>query len=202
MGMAAAVTARSGMATAVVGLIGAVWILTAQQTPRPAAFTTQQATAGRVVYEASCAGCHMPGLQGRGEAPQVAGSEFMNLWGDRTAHDLIAFIQGSMPPLNAGSLSPDDYVNVTAFLLQANGATAGNQPLTAASAFVVRNVATGAVTISQGQRAPAAGTGRFGHAGLAPGRGLTVSGEVKNYTPVTDEMLRHPDPVRLADGAA
>src|SRR5205085_11605798 len=29
---------------------------------------------------------------------------------------------------------------------------------------------------------------------LAPARGLTVEGEVKNYLPVTAEMLRQPDP--------
>ena len=31
-------------------------------------------------------------------------------------------------------------------------------------------------------------------AAVAKPRGLTVEGEVKNYKPVTDEMLRNPDP--------
>ena len=177
-----------------VGLMGAAWIVTAQQTSRMGAFAAEQAAAGRGVYEASCASCHMPALQGRGEAPQLAGSEFMSLWGDRPARDLVAFIQGSMPPLNAGSISPADYLNVTAFLLQANGATAGNQALTATSAFIVRSVATGMVTLPPAASAASGGGGRFGRGGLAPARGLTVAGQVKNYVPVTEAMLRHPDP--------
>ncbi len=181
------------------GLMGtAAWLVTAQQTPRMGAFAAEQATAGRGVYEASCSSCHMSGLQGRGEAPQLAGSEFMSLWGDRPARDLVAFIQGSMPPLNAGSISAADYLNVTAFLLQANGAIAGNQPLSATSAFTVRSVATGVVTLPPAalvaQRRASGGGGRFGRGGVAPARGLTVTGQVKNYLPVTEEMLRHPDP--------
>lgn len=174
------------------GLIGAAWLVTAQQPARMGAFAAEQAAAGRAVYEASCSSCHMSALQGRGEAPQLAGSEFMNLWGDRPARDLVAFIQGSMPPLNAGSISPADYLNVTAFLLQANGAIAGNQPLAATSPFTVRSVATGVVSLAAAGISNAGG--RFGRGGVAPARGLTVPGEVKNYVQVTDEMLTHPDP--------
>ena len=183
MGMVAAViqAQRAGFAAA---LAGCVWIVTAQQMP-VSPFTAAQATAGRAVYDSTCAGCHMPNLEGRGEAPQLAGSQFMNSWGSRTARDLTAFVKASMPPLNAGSISDTDYVNVTAFLLQANGAMAGSQPLTATSGFTVRSVASGTVTLM-----PASPLGR---GALAPARGLTVSGQVKDYLPVTDEMLRHPD---------
>jgi len=189
--MVAAVIARYQIVLAA-GLMGAAaWLVTAQQAPRMGAFTAEQATAGRAVYEASCGSCHMAALQGRGEAPQLAGSEFMNLWGDRPARDLVAFIQGSMPPLNAGSIPTADYLSVTAFLLQANGATAGGQALTATSPFTVRSVASGTVTLTPA--ASSGGGGRFGRGGVAPARGLTVSGLVKNYVPVTEEMLRHPD---------
>lgn len=114
----------------------------------------------------------------------------MTLWGNRTGRDLFAFVKGSMPPLNAGSLSDADYLNVIAFLLQANGAVAGDRPLTADGGFTVRSVATGAVTLTQAGPVGAAGaTSR----GIGPARGLTVTGTVKNYIPVTDEMLRRPD---------
>jgi alcohol dehydrogenase (cytochrome c) len=43
-----------------------------------------------------------------------------------------------------------------------------------------------------GPGAPAAAGGRGGPA--PPARGLTVAGEVKNFVPVTDAMLRNPDP--------
>jgi len=177
----------------VLGLAGGVWIVTAQQAPPSGGvFTAAQSTAGRAVYETSCAGCHMADLVGRGEAPPLAGTPFMNLWGPRTTHDLVAFIQASMPPLNAGSISPADYLNVTAFLLQSNGAAAGNQPLTATSDFTVRNVATG--TAPPPAPVASAGPGRAGRGALPPARGLTVTGQVKNYVPVTEAMLRNPDP--------
>jgi alcohol dehydrogenase (cytochrome c) len=183
--MVAALSRSYRVAVAAMVLAGCVWMVAAQQTAG-SPFTAAQATAGRAVYDSTCASCHMPNLEGRGEAPQLAGSEFMTLWGTRTARDLVAFIKGSMPPLNAGSISDADYLNVTAFILQANGAVAGNQPLTAASDFLVKSVASGTVTL-----APAS---RFGRGGVAPARGLTVSGDVKNYVPVTDEMLSQPDP--------
>ncbi len=201
MGVVAAMRKSHPFAlAAMAGLAGGVWIMTAQQSASAASFTADQATAGRVVYDANCASCHMPALNGRGEAPQLAGSQFMATWGNRSVHDLLAFTEAAMPPLNAGSISEADYLNVTAFILQANGAAAGNQALTVASAFVLRSIATGNVTLPQtnaGGRGAAAGSGgggRFGRGGLAPARGLTVSGQVKNYVPVTEEMLRHPDP--------
>lgn len=187
---------RYQLAAAAAAFAGSFWVLTAQQSPLAAAFLPSQATAGRAVYDANCASCHMPGLNGRGEAPQLAGSQFMNTWGNRSVHDLIAFTEAAMPPLNAGSVSEADYLNVIAFILQANGAHAGSQPLSAASDFRLASVATGVVTLpdAAGARGNTAGAGRFGRGGVAPARGLTVSGRVNSYVPVTDEMLRHPDP--------
>ena len=178
-------------------LAGGVWMVTAQQTPPAGGFTAAQAAAGRAVYDASCSGCHMPDLVGRGEAPQLAGSQFMSAWGGRTARDLLTLIQASMPPLNAGSLSEANYINVAAFLLQSNGAVPGSQPLTANSAFTIRSVASGVLAPlpqAVAGRGAGAGSGRGGRGPLAPARGLTIMGTVKNYVPVTDEMLSHPDP--------
>ncbi len=188
MGLAAAVIYPYQAALGALVLAGFVWLVGAQQSP-VSTFTSAQATAGRAVYDSTCASCHMPNLEGRGEAPQLAGSEFMTLWSTRTARDLIAFVKGSMPPLNSGSIPDADYLNVIAFLLQANGAAPGNQPLAITSSFTVGSVATGKVTAG----AAAASGLPFGRGGLAPARGLTVSGQVKSYVPVTDEMLRHPD---------
>ena len=43
-----------------------------------------QATAGAALYQANCAGCHMPDLGGRNEAPPLAGANFMTTWGTRS----------------------------------------------------------------------------------------------------------------------
>ena len=67
-------------------------------------FTADQATAGRTAYQASCAGCHSPDLSGQGNASPLAGGLFMGSWGDKTAAELVEFLQGAMPPGNPGSL--------------------------------------------------------------------------------------------------
>jgi alcohol dehydrogenase (cytochrome c) len=194
---------------AVVVFIG-FWTATGQTPPGP--FTAEQSAAGRTAYQANCSTCHGPELAGRNEAPQLAGNNFISAWGTRTAHDLTGYIQTTMPPGAPGSLAQKMCVDITAFLLEANGAAAGTQPLTVDSTTGIRSVASGrrlsppADNSSAGggrgrggRGASATGGGRGPGSGvfpvnLAPARGLTVSGEVKNYVPVTDEMLRNPDP--------
>ncbi|HEX4277091.1 MAG TPA: PQQ-binding-like beta-propeller repeat protein [Bryobacteraceae bacterium] len=145
-------------------------------------FTAAQSSAGQATYQTSCSSCHAADLGGRNEAPQLAGSNFMSAWGTRTAGDLVSYIQTSMPPGTPGSLGEAVYGNLGAFILQSNGALAGPQSLTRASTTVIRSIATGRTTLS-------------GAAAVSSGpTGLTVSGVVKNYVPVTDAMLRNPDP--------
>jgi mono/diheme cytochrome c family protein len=127
----------------------------------------QPAAQGQAVYQANCAGCHRPDLAGSGEAPQLAGSNFMNTWGARPASELIGYMQSAMPPSNPGGLGAQAYVDLAAFIFQANGRVAAAQPSEAAAALKEQTTA---------------------------GRGLTVTGQVKNYVPVTDAMLRNPDP--------
>ena len=88
-------------------------------------YTAQQAASGRSIYRGNCAICHVADLGGRNEAPQLAGSNFMGQWGDKTAGDLIGFIEATMPPNNPHGLGGESYVNLAAFILEANGAKAG-----------------------------------------------------------------------------
>ena len=123
-----------GFAVAAIVLTAIAWV--GAQQPVAAVYTAAQATAGRTVYQASCASCHLPDLAGRNEAPQLAGNNFMNAWRARTTRDLFEFIQSTMPPTGE-TLSADQYLAVTAFILQANGAPAGAQPLTPATAAAI-----------------------------------------------------------------
>ncbi len=123
----------------------------------------------------------------------------MAQWGDRTAGELIQYMQSTMPPGGA-ALPGDSYLNLAAFVLDANGARAGNQALTAASTVNIRSVASGQrAAYLQTGGGPSAAQGKQDvskqgkQAPEAP-RGITVAGEVKNYVPVTDAMLRNPDP--------
>src|ERR1700730_1529564 len=162
-----------------VGLLAGLAALHAQ--------TTQQAEAGRALFQTRCASCHATDLGG-GEGPQLAGTNFIVGWATRTARELVSTIRTSMPPGNPGSLDDAASINLAAFILAANGAAPGNQALTAASTFAIRSVYTGrpAIALQAGGSLPSASA--------SGPRGLTVTGEVKNFVPVTDAMLRDPDP--------
>jgi len=185
--------------------------LAAAQPPQTPVFTAEQAAAGRAAYQTSCAGCHMPDLGGRNEAPQLAGGNFMSTWRTRSTRDLFEFTQSTMPP-SGDNLPVEQYLNIIAYILQSNGAAAGTQAFTPATAVPIGNVATGVAPApgaaqpppgrgAEGQ-SPASGRGAAGRGGGGRGGGaanagplgLTITGTVKNYTDVTDEMLRNPDP--------
>ena len=154
------------------------FILAAASATLPAQ-TAPQIDAGRVSYQTRCVRCHGVDLGG-GEAPQLAGVNFRAAWGTRTASELMAFIQAGMPPDAAGTLGAADAANLAAYILAANGAAAGDQAVGADSKFAIRSVASGRPAAS----GPAS----------AAAKGLTVTGQLKNYTPVTDAMLKNPDP--------
>src|SRR5947209_14680944 len=84
-------------------------------------FTAAQVAAGRTAYTANCSSCHLPNLQGSGDAPQLWGTGFMSSWGDRTAGELVSFISTAMPPGGAGRLSQNDYLGIAAMILESNG---------------------------------------------------------------------------------
>ena len=164
--------------------------------PRAAGpYTAEQAAAGRAAYQNGCAACHAPDLSGR-EGPQLAGANFLTQWGDKTAGELIAFMRATMPPGVGGSLPDQTYVNLAAFLLDANSARPGAAPLTADSAVAIRSVASGqrAAYLLPGATASIAAPTREGAPARQTPRGITVAGLVKNFVPVTDAMLRNPDP--------
>jgi alcohol dehydrogenase (cytochrome c) len=163
----------------------------ARQVGSVEAFTPDQAVAGRVLYQARCAACHLADLHGSNEAPALAGSNFLSVWQSRTTVDLFNRIRTSMPPNNPGSLSDQDSINIVAFILEANGAVAGLKTLTPGSAIPIGAVATGSNTNVQAEAAaqlPSASVSSVSSTGLL------LKGEVKNYVPVTDQMLLHPDP--------
>jgi alcohol dehydrogenase (cytochrome c) len=173
-----------------------VAIAAAQQPARNGPFTVEQANAGRDTYQATCSSCHLPDLKGTFEAPPLAGANFMNMWRSRPTSDLFTRIRNSMPLSNPGSLSDQDAVNLVAFILRANGATAGTQALTAETLVPIGAVATGGAPIPavQGGEEDAAPRASAAPRTASVPLGLIVAGEVRNFVPVTDEMLLKPDP--------
>ena len=169
-------------------------ISAAQEPARTGPFTAEQAAAGRAAYEVTCSRCHLADMKGTFEAPPLAGANFMNTWRNRTTSDLFERIHNSMPVSNPGTLSEQDVVTIVAYILQANGAAAGDQTLTPATLVPIGAVASGTVPkfVPQPGEIPASQV--TGPPKASTAAGLSVAGEVKNYVPVTDEMLLHPDP--------
>jgi len=187
------VSKKSLIAASIIGAAVGVVTLTGQQ-PAAGPFTAAQAAAGATAYQTSCAGCHGADLKGIASASELAGGLFMGGWGNRTAADLVGFLQGAMPPNNPGSLGEANYLNIAAYIFQQNGARPGTVALTAQNTTGIRTFATGQPAQGgRGGQAKQAADAKGKAAPAAP-RGLLVTGEVKNYSNVTDAMLRNPDP--------
>src|ERR1700735_4323347 len=95
-------------------------------------YTNAQAARGAAVYTQYCAVCHAPNLQGESGTP-LTGPTFLQAYGAGTAAQLYDFLSRQMPLNAPGSLSPAQYLDVTAFILERNGLPPGTAPLTAQS---------------------------------------------------------------------
>ena len=78
----------------------------------PASFLPSQATRGANVYAETCGTCHQPG--------QLIGQSFVELWNDRRVYDFYGLVRSTMPLDNPGGLKDQEYLDVVAYLLQAN----------------------------------------------------------------------------------
>jgi polar amino acid transport system substrate-binding protein len=95
----------------------------------PALYTAAQAQAGAQHYAALCAVCHGAQLQGV-VGPALKGPNFASAKAGFAVGDIFTIIANNMPASDPGSLAPDVYVKVMAYVLQQNGYPAGNTPLT------------------------------------------------------------------------
>jgi hypothetical protein len=154
-------------AIALAGILGSgLFFLAAQQPTSSGVFTSAQAEAGRLAYERTCGKCHTLTLTGRkgdsGELPPLsslsasyqkfigprgfvaplAGKVFVDRWGGKTAAQLIARFQETVddPYFQFEDMNDETTVNITAYVLQVNGARAGNQPLTRTTGVIVSSI--------------------------------------------------------------
>jgi alcohol dehydrogenase (cytochrome c) len=100
-----------------------------------------------------------------------------------------------MPPANRGGLSEDTYANIAGFLLQANGAPVGTRALAAATPARIGSLANGQIPAALRELLAKEATADQSRASrTAMAKGLTVTGQLKSYVPVTDGTLRNPSP--------
>ena len=93
-------------------------------------YTAAQARMGEDVYAGMCTGCHTTASH--------TGDVFSNAWAGRPLSELYVFIKGAMPKTEPGSLAPDEYAAIVAYLLKLNGMPAGKDKLPADSAALDR----------------------------------------------------------------
>lgn len=98
-------------------------------------YTKSQADDGQDVFHQQCAICHGDHLQG-GAGPALAGSQFLSVsqYQQVTAEYFYDFMSTHMPLTHPGSLTKTQYIDIMAYLLEANGYASGPHPLTASDA--------------------------------------------------------------------
>ena len=97
-------------------------------------YTAEQATRGKDAYMTDCSACHSEDLGGSGYAPALKGDDFAFAWNDKTVGDVFDRIRKLMPPDNPGSLPPDRYRDIIAFVLQQNKYPDGDRELSSDAA--------------------------------------------------------------------
>ncbi len=95
-------------------------------------YSAEQAQHGAVLYRESCARCHGEDLSGSNASPLV-GDAFILDWGGMKLESVLTRVR-TMPPGSAGALGDDNYLAITAFILERNAFPAGAEALTAAHA--------------------------------------------------------------------
>jgi mono/diheme cytochrome c family protein len=95
-------------------------------------YSEAQAMRGREIYKPQCAGCHGDVMQGT-IGPPLAGDSFLANWSARPLASLVDKIQKTMPFNTPGSLSRQQSIDLTAYVLQAGKFASGEADLTDAS---------------------------------------------------------------------
>lgn len=88
-------------------------------------YTAAQADRGKAVYAMNCAGCHGDKAEGGTSGPTLSGPDFTNGYKDGSAGALLTKISQDMPSSAPGSLEPQQYADVFAYVLSINKYPAG-----------------------------------------------------------------------------
>ena len=94
-------------------------------------YSQKQAQRGQAIYDQQCSSCHGEKLTGKEseDSPALTGRDFENEWKGRTVGDLFRKILRKMPQDNPGHLTPQQSVDLLAFILSFNGFPVGQTEL-------------------------------------------------------------------------
>jgi mono/diheme cytochrome c family protein len=120
-------------------------------------YTTDQAKRGEKVYADSCATCHGPKLLGTDAGgPPIGDKDFIGGWKDMSVGALLNKISTDMPSNAPGTLTPEQYADVAAYVLSVNRYPAGMTELpTDAAALKTVKMGTPPAAPAAARRAPA-----------------------------------------------
>lgn len=114
---------RAGMMYLLV-LAGMAVPAAAQSSPRSTVdgvYSAAQADRGEEVFVGVCGNCH--------STTEFKGDDFDLAWSGRTLRDLFRLIRNTMPNDDPGGLSPQQYIDVVAYLLALNELPTGEEDL-------------------------------------------------------------------------
>src|SRR3982751_129485 len=111
-----------------IALLGAAYSSVQAQAPKTVLdgiYTAAQAERGKAVYAMTCAGCHGEKAEGGASGPTLSGPDFTNGYKDGSAAARLSKITQDMPSNAPGSLEPQQYADVFAYVLSVNKYPAG-----------------------------------------------------------------------------
>jgi mono/diheme cytochrome c family protein len=115
-----------------------------------ALYASDPAQQGAAIYARQCAACHGDTLDG-GAGPALKGTALSAMASSQhlTATSLLEVISRTMPLAAPGSLKPEDYAAVTAFILKQSGGLALDTAATTDTAARTRTASQGVYTDAQ-----------------------------------------------------
>jgi alcohol dehydrogenase (cytochrome c) len=149
-------------------------------------YSAEQAATGKTIYDRQCVLCHGAGLDDGEFGPMLRGDDFLQRWSGKSVEDLFHYISDTMPTAQPGSLSPDEYINVLAYLLSKNGIVAATPISLAAQKTMTLPTTT-------------ANLGMIAAGVKLPPNPAARPSPLARITPVTEEMLANPSPNEWLD---
>jgi quinoprotein glucose dehydrogenase len=126
------------------GAASAAPVPAAATSVRDGVYTAAQAELGAAEYSTACSSCHAADLRGNSNAPSLVGAGFTFLWEGKSLDELFTTIRTLMPTNAPGSLEVSSYLEILAYILEANGFPEGDVQLSADPEVLGRIMISGA----------------------------------------------------------
>jgi mono/diheme cytochrome c family protein len=135
-----AVAFLTGVAIVTAATEGAA-VLPQSKTVWDGIYTEQQAARGSASFASSCTRCHAADANGGEEGRNLAGKAFWDSFRESTVDHLLDYVSRNMPNGAGGTLSPNTYADLVAYILSRNDLPSGPNELTKESAVGVQIIA-------------------------------------------------------------